>query len=204
MNAVGRQPIPPSGISLPFQAYRSPQTENPPRLTFLMRATSRAQAKTRLLEEIVQKSVFIGAAVAVLLISGGVMIRSAEAAPQITVYKNASCGCCHNWVEHLRDEGFEVTAVDVDNLPAIKIANGISAELGSCHTAVIDGHVIEGHVPADAIRRMLKENPELAGLAVPGMPMGSPGMEVPSGEVQPHNVLSIDRQGSTQVYQSIR
>jgi len=152
----------------------------------------------------VKKGLLIGAAASALILSGAVMIRSAEAAPQITVYKNASCGCCHSWVEHLESEGFDVTAVDVTNLPAIKTANGISPELASCHTALIDGHVIEGHVPAAAILRMLRNDPDLAGLTVPGMPAGSPGMEVPSGQVHPHDILAIDRQGSTHVYESVR
>lgn len=151
-----------------------------------------------------KKGWVIGSVATALLLIGAVVIGSAEAAPQITVYKNASCGCCHRWVEHLEAEGFEVTAVDVDNLPVIKMANGIGAELSSCHTALIDGHVIEGHVPADMIRRMLADNPELAGLAVPGMPVGSPGMEVPSGQVQPYDVLAIDRQGGTYVFQQVR
>jgi hypothetical protein len=152
----------------------------------------------------VKKGWLIGAAAAALILTGGLMVRSAEAAPQITVYKSASCGCCKGWVKHLESEGFNVTAIDVDNLPAIKTANGISAEMSSCHTAIIDGHVIEGHVPADAIRRMLRDNPELAGLTVPGMVSGSPGMEVPSGEVQPHDVLAIDSKGGTHVYETVR
>jgi hypothetical protein len=152
----------------------------------------------------VKKGWLIGSAAAALVLTGGVMIRSAEAAPQITVYKSASCGCCHKWVSHLESAGFNVTAIDVENLPAIKTANGISADMSSCHTALIDGHVIEGHVPADVITRMLRDNPELAGLTVPGMVVGSPGMEVPGGQVQPYDVLSIDQQGGTQVYQSFR
>jgi hypothetical protein len=152
----------------------------------------------------VKKAWVIGSAAAALVLTGAALIRSAEASPQITVYKTATCGCCHRWVAHLESEGFDVTAIDVDNLPVIKVANGISPELSSCHTALIDGHVIEGHVPADAIRRMLSENPELAGLSVPGMPAGSPGMEVPSGQVQPHNILSIDQQGVAKVYERVQ
>lgn len=97
--------------------------------------------------------------------------------PVMTVYKSPSCGCCAKWVDHMREAGFEVVAQDQQNMGVIKERLGIQPPLGSCHTAEIDGYVIEGHVPASEVRRLLKERPEAAGLAVPGMPVGSPGME---------------------------
>jgi len=121
-------------------------------------------------------------------------------ASSILVYKSPSCGCCSKWVNHLRDNGFTVTTEDVADLTQIKLSHGVTRQIAACHTAIIDGYVIEGHVPADVIRRLLRERPQIAGLAVPGMPMGSPGMEGPYRE--PYNVLTFDRAGETEVYTS--
>ena len=107
----------------------------------------------------------------------------AEDAPAVKVWKDPNCGCCTGWVEHLRKSGFGVVVVEQADLTSIKAEAGIPAELASCHTARIDGYVLEGHVPAAAIRRLIKERPEAIGLAVPGMPIGSPGMEGGSPEV---------------------
>ena len=127
--------------------------------------------------------------------------RSAEpAAPSITVYKSATCGCCRLWVEHLRDTGFDVDARNVENLNPIKERVGVPAGHGSCHTAEVAGYFVEGHVPAEDIKRLLAEHPDAKGLAVPGMPVGSPGMETPSGEVKPYDVLLVARDGSTTVF----
>lgn len=97
--------------------------------------------------------------------------------PEITVYKSATCGCCGKWIDIMRDSGFKVTAHDRQDMNQIKDEHGVAYELRSCHTAVVDGYVLEGHVPAGDIRRLLKERPAVNGLAVPGMPAGSPGME---------------------------
>ncbi len=118
--------------------------------------------------------------------------------PVVTVYRTATCGCCKNWEEHLRTHGFRVESHEVDDLPAVKVRHGVPARLASCHTAVVGGYVVEGHVPADLVRRILDERPEVAGLAVPGMPMGSPGMEGPRSD--PYEVVSFDRAGNTSVY----
>jgi hypothetical protein len=111
--------------------------------------------------------------------------------PTITVYKSPTCGCCSMWGEHLEANGFTVEAVDVDDINAVKREYGIPEELSSCHTGVVDGYIIEGHVPAEDIVQLLEEQPEAAGLAVPGMPLGSPGMEVPDGRVQPYDVYLV-------------
>jgi hypothetical protein len=95
----------------------------------------------------------------------------------ITVHKDPNCGCCSGWVEHLRKAGFPVTAIDTARLDAVKARLGVRSELAACHTAEVAGYVIEGHVPASAIERLLGEKPRATGLAVPGMPVGSPGME---------------------------
>ncbi len=111
-------------------------------------------------------------ATAMLLIS-----VSASNAKDITVYKSPKCGCCNKWIEHLREAGFNVTAENSMNMSSIKRSSGVRPELHSCHTALVDGYVIEGHVPAKDIKRLLNERPDVTGLTVPGMPMGSPGME---------------------------
>ena len=107
---------------------------------------------------------------------------------------------------HLRDNGFAVTPVEVSDteLSAFKREHGVSGELAGCHTALIDGYVVEGHVPASDILRMLEERPTIAGLTVPGMPAGSPGMETPDGRKQPYDVLTFDEEGNTEVYASYR
>lgn len=101
----------------------------------------------------------------------------AIAGPLVEVWKDPGCGCCTAWAEHLEAEGFEVRLHDTREMRQVKVERGVPPRLASCHTAVVDGYVIEGHVPAADIRRLLAEAPELAGLAVPGMPHGSPGME---------------------------
>lgn len=124
---------------------------------------------------------------------------SAAGATEVTVYKSPTCGCCKNWVAHMRANGFTVKAIDVADVTSYKLANGIGPALASCHTALVEGYVIEGHVPAQDIRRLLRERPKnIAGLAAPGMPSGSPGME--QGYKDPYNVLSFDKAGNTSVY----
>ena len=116
----------------------------------------------------------------------------------ITVYKSPTCGCCTKWVSHLRDNGFVVETIDRKDINAVKPENGIPRTLASCHTAIIDGYVIEGHVPAVDIKRLLKERPDVAGLTVPGMPMGSPGMEGPRQDR--YDVMTFTRSGDTTVF----
>lgn len=101
----------------------------------------------------------------------------ADALPHAVVFRDPSCGCCHEWVEHLRANGFEAAVRDTPRMAAVKAQLGVPRSLASCHTAEIGGYVIEGHVPADAIKRLLADKPAARGLAVPGMPIGSPGME---------------------------
>lgn len=127
---------------------------------------------------------------------------AAEAAPSATrvikVYKDANCGCCKEWVKHLEQNGFTVETMDMPDLSAVKTKYGVKSELQACHTAVIGDYVVEGHVPADLIVKMLDEKPAIAGLAVPGMPAGSPGMEGATKEK--YDVLTFDRAGRTTVY----
>lgn len=117
----------------------------------------------------------------------------------VEVYKGSSCACCTGWIEHLRRNGFIVKAHDVGDPSAYRAKFGVPYELGSCHTANVDGYAIEGHVPAREIRRLLKEKPKAKGLAVPSMPLGSPGMEGPRND--PYDVLLFQTDGKYAVYQ---
>lgn len=121
------------------------------------------------------------------------------AAPAINVYKNASCGCCHLWVEHLQQNGFKVIARDVADPSDYRQRLGMPQELGSCHTATVNGYVLEGHVPAKEIKRLLRERPSALGLAVPSMPLGSPGMEGPRQDA--YDVLLVQKNGKHRVFQ---
>lgn len=120
--------------------------------------------------------------------------------PTITVYKDPSCGCCKSWIEHLIKHGYRVDAKDTPNMAEVKRTLGVPDALTSCHTAMVGGYLIEGHVPSADIDRLLVKKPHVAGLAVPGMPMGSPGME--GGKAQHYQVLSFDKSGKTQVFAS--
>ena len=122
----------------------------------------------------------------------------AHAAETMEVFKSPYCGCCTEWVEHLRQNGFSVTTRDVDDVPAARKKLGMPERLGSCHTARIGNYVVEGHVPAADIQRLLKEKPKALGLAVPGMPQGSPGMESP--RPVPYQTLLVQPDGSTRVF----
>ncbi len=126
--------------------------------------------------------------------------QAPAAAPKMTVYKSPTCGCCAKWVEHMKQAGFDLTVNDVPNVGEIKAQHRVPADAQSCHTALVGGYVVEGHVPADVVKQLLKEKPAVAGLAVPGMPIGSPGMESADGNKQAYNVVSFDKAGKTQVY----
>jgi hypothetical protein len=128
-----------------------------------------------------------------------------QAAPEgevVQVYKSPTCGCCGDWVEHLREHGFTVEVIDQPNMTAVKSELGLPRDMASCHTARIAGYLVEGHVPAEDIRRLLAERPDVAGLAVPGMPVGSPGMEVEGRAADSYEVLAFERDGSTSVWAS--
>jgi hypothetical protein len=120
--------------------------------------------------------------------------------PVITVYKDPSCGCCKSWIEHLVKHGYRVDAKDSPNMTEIKRTLGVPTGLTACHTAIVNGYLIEGHVPAADIDRLLTQKPRIAGLAVPGMPAGSPGME--GARSQRYQVLAFDKSGKTTVFAS--
>jgi hypothetical protein len=135
----------------------------------------------------------------VLLAVAGCTRTPTDAEGLVTVYKNESCGCCKLWVRHLQQAGFTVTVHNLDNLGPTKERVGVPVAMGSCHTAEVSGYFVEGHVPAEDIKRLLRERPDAKGLTVPGMPAGSPGMEVP-GKTQPYDVFLVSKDGSTSIY----
>jgi len=125
---------------------------------------------------------------------------AAASALLAVVYKTPTCGCCTKWVDHLKANGYTVEVHDVDQVEPIKARWGVPPGLASCHTSKVGGYVFEGHVPAEVIQRVLREKPQIAGVAVPGMPMGTPGMEGPYTDR--YDVISFDRSGNTRVYES--
>jgi hypothetical protein len=126
---------------------------------------------------------------------------AAQVATPITVYKSPTCGCCGKWVEHMKKAGFNPTVNDLPNVSPVKQSMGVPANLQSCHTSAIEGYAIEGHVPADVVRQLLKEKPKVAGIAVPGMPIGSPGMEQ-GDQKDKYNIVAFGKDGSQKVYAS--
>lgn len=141
---------------------------------------------------VVLAAVFIGTATLV----------AQQSKPTVDVYKSATCGCCSKWVEHLKSHGFDVRTTNREDLAEFKATHKVPRRVQSCHTAVVNGYVVEGHVPASDVQRLLKERPAILGLAVPGMPIGSPGMEVAGRKVQPFDVLAFDKDGQTRVFAS--
>ncbi|MBC8337122.1 MAG: DUF411 domain-containing protein [Alphaproteobacteria bacterium] len=127
----------------------------------------------------------------------GTPSASAEAA-EITVYKSPSCGCCKKWVSHMEKNGHSVKTLNFEDMDPIKKMAAIPEKFQSCHTAIVDGYVVEGHVPAKDVERLLKERPKARGIAVPGMPAGSPGME--QGEAERYEVLLFNTDGSSTIY----
>lgn len=125
-------------------------------------------------------------------------LLAAQGAPAMVVYKDPNCGCCKLWVDHVKAAGFAVSVRDSTDVVSVKKRQGVPARLYSCHTAIVGGYVVEGHVPADLVQKLLKEKPKVVGLAVPGMPAGSPGME--QGSKEPYEVLTFDAAGKTSVY----
>lgn len=136
---------------------------------------------------------------AISLLFGALPSSWATAPTPITVYKSPTCGCCEQWIKHLSANGFAVTTKNVVEIAPIKLKYGVPAALMSCHTALVGGYVIEGHVPAATIRRLLRERPRVAGLTVPGMPQSAPGMD--AAKAEPYDVLTFDANGRSTVYE---
>lgn len=141
-------------------------------------------------------AVWLVAIAAVIVLTTSSSAEAAENALEVTVYRDPNCGCCGNWMEYLTTQGFQPKNVPTSDMDAFKQEHGVPNDLESCHTAVVDGYVIEGHVPVAEIKRLLAERPDnVLGIAVPGMPTGTPGME--SGNVrEPYIVFSFNQQGA--------
>lgn len=151
------------------------------------------------------KKIALGGLTVLFALGGGIIYKiSAENKwdkdEEVIVYQSRTCGCCKKWINHLERSGFNVSAHYVDDVRVVKAEYNIPRELGSCHTAFIGGYVVEGHVPAAAVKKLLSEKPNVKGIAVPGMPIGSPGMEGSYKEA--YDVLAFDDQGVSKVYMS--
>jgi len=155
--------------------------------------------EVRHLEGMTRRRALVALSVTPLLLAAS---RAFPAVPSVSVHKLVECGCCDLWAEHLRKNGFAVSMREVPDLSPVRKKYGVPRDFGTCHTAMVEGYVVEGHVPAADIRRMLREKPKVAGLAVPGMPAGSPGMEGPRRE--PYEVLAFERSGAVRVYARYR
>src|SRR3954447_2577130 len=140
------------------------------------------------------------AGVAGLFIAGRRTVWAAAAPTVITVYKSRSCGCCAKWVDHLTSEGFKPQVHDEEDMDQLKDQLGVPQPLRSCHTALVAGYLIEGHVPAGDIRKLLSDRPKAAGLAVPGMPAGTPGMAESDSAIGGFEVLAFQSDGSTRSF----
>jgi hypothetical protein len=145
------------------------------------------------------RSLVLAVACAVLA-AGAVSFAGRQTPVTVEVFKSPTCGCCAKWVDHLREHKFAVRTTDTDQVDAVKNKYGVPAAARSCHTALVGGYVLEGHVPAADVQRLLSERPAIVGLAVGGMPVGSPGMEVPGRPADPFDVLTFDKSGRMSVY----
>jgi hypothetical protein len=142
-----------------------------------------------------------GAAIALVAISGCGGVASSASPRQMIVYRDPSCGCCEAWAELAKQHGFAVQVINHPDMAGLKRSKGVPDQLASCHTALINGYVIEGHVPFDAVERLLASSPaDLAGVAVPGMPRGSPGMEMPDGTRDAFEVIAFAKDGRTKLF----
>ena len=147
-----------------------------------------------------RKALWVAFALAATASIGIVTAQPRQAGPLVEVWKSPTCGCCSKWIEHMRTNGFTVKSTDVGDMTKIKAARGVPDQAQSCHTSVVEGYVIEGHVPAEDVRRLLKEKPAVVGIAAPGMPVGSPGMETPYVKAEKYDVVAFDKKGALKVF----
>ena len=146
-------------------------------------------------------AVVLAAGVGVAVVSSQAGKPAAAGKPTVAVFKSPTCGCCAKWNEHMTAAGYAVTSRDMTDMNAVKDEHRVPTALRSCHTALVAGYVLEGHVPADVVAKLLAERPAgVMGLAVPGMPAGSPGMESPDGFKTPYQVMAFTQDGQSRVY----
>ncbi len=150
------------------------------------------------------RTLMIVAALGLAACDGGRSNRGSTATitKEVVMYKSPTCSCCSGWADHLRSSGFTVIEKKSNDMASIKKQYGVPKKLASCHTAIVDGYIIEGHVPAADVKRLLKERPKVAGLTAPGMPMKSPGMQAVGQKPRGYDVLTFDKDGKTTVFHS--
>ena len=136
---------------------------------------------------------------AIIFMAYSLVARATDPLPEMVVYKSPTCGCCSEWIDHLKENGFQVTFKNVSNLNQYKQKADLPYGLGSCHTGFIEGYAIEGHVPAEDIKKLLQTKPNIRGIAVPGMPMGSPGMDFGT-QKESYKTLSYTRDGTIDIF----
>lgn len=141
----------------------------------------------------------LGGLVAALPVRAALAAQASKDPDDVEIWKTPTCGCCHLWVEHMKAAGFKPTVHDVPDTTQYRAKAGVPQSLGSCHTAIVAGYALEGHVPADLVRKAIKEKAKIAGLAVPGMPMGSPGMEQGTRKDR-YDIIAFTKDGKTSVY----
>ncbi len=147
-------------------------------------------------------TLIVGLVLSLCLVTAGTMwtLNDVNAETTMTVYKSATCGCCKKWITHMEENGFKVEGVDVQNMDAVKQKIGIPGKLASCHTAIVDGYIVEGHVPATDVKKLLAEKKDVLGISVPGMPVGTPGMEM-GDRVDRYDVISFNKEGHLEIWQ---
>lgn len=150
------------------------------------------------MQSTLSRRLFLGAAASAGMT--GTACAQTRPSRNLTVYKTPTCACCDGWIAHMRKAGFTTTITVLSDLRAVRSSRGMPDALASCHTGLIDGYLIEGHVPAGDVIRLLAERPTAIGLAVPGMPLGSPGMETPQGHKDPYDTLLVLRSGASRVF----
>ena len=153
----------------------------------------------KMMSKIKQYTQITAISMCVLFVGYFISANNVNAGTVIKVYKSATCGCCNKWINYMQKSGFSIQSVDVNDMDAVKQHYQIPKRVTSCHTAIVDGYVIEGHVPANDVKKLLSERKDVLGLAVPGMPVGSPGMEMGS-RLDRYAVITFDDEGNVEIF----
>ncbi len=152
-----------------------------------------------MINNLIFRRLFAWVAIAFTILLATTTSAFAANLPEVTMYRDPACTCCGNWMKHMESQGFKVKNVPTADIFTFKHEQGVTDDLASCHTAIIDGYVVEGHVPSDDVKRLVAEKPDIKGIAVPGMPVGTPGMEM-GNKKDSYAVVSFDKQGQTKVF----